>query len=241
VNPDEYIKMRQLEDHYWWFVSRRRLALDLWRRYAPTGVVLDLGCGTGAVAEEIARSSEVVGLDFTRLALNHAADRGLRSLVQGDGARLPFRAESFSAIVALDIFEHIENHESAFAEAARVLRPGGVLVLSVPAYRWLWGPHDVALHHFRRYTRSWVRRSVAQAGLEPVTVSYSVFLLFPVVILERLWGKFRRGPARSSLPPVSSFSNWLLVRLMAWEARGVVSPGWPWGSSVVAVARKPEG
>lgn len=240
MNPDEYTKMRQLEDHYWWFVSRRRLALDLWRRFAPSGVVLDLGCGTGAVGAEIARSSAVVGLDFTRLALRHASERGLRSLVQGDGARLPFRSGSFSAVVALDIFEHIENHEAAFAEAARVLRPGGVLVLSVPAYRWLWGPHDVALHHFRRYTRSWVSRSLTQAGLEPVVVSYSVFFLFPVVILERLWGKLRRGPARASLPPVSSLGNRLLVRLMAWEARGVVHPGWPWGSSVVAVARKPK-
>ena len=143
MNPEEYEKMRRLEDHYWWFVARRTLCIELWRRHAPRGLVLDVGCGTGAVAQELSRETDVVGLDFTHLALRHAQGRGLTRLIQADGAKLPVRDASVAGVVALDIFEHIEDDTAAFAEAARVLQPGGVLVLSVPAYKWLWGPHDV--------------------------------------------------------------------------------------------------
>jgi ubiquinone/menaquinone biosynthesis C-methylase UbiE len=240
VNPEEYDKMRRLEDHYWWFVARRTLCIELWRRHAPRGLVLDVGCGTGAVAQELSHEAEVVGLDYTHLALRHAQGRGLTRLIQADGARLPVRDASVAGVVALDIFEHIEDDTAAFAEAARVLQPGGVLVLSVPAYRWLWGPHDVALHHFRRHTRGTVRRQLVAAGLEPVLVSYSVFWLFPLVLAERLVGKFRRGPARASLPPVPGGLNRALVALMAAEGRALRTVRWPWGSSVVAVARRPD-
>ena len=239
MNPEEYEKMRRLEDHYWWFVARRTLCIELWRRHAPRGLVLDVGCGTGAVAQELSRETDVVGLDFTHLALRHAQGRGLTRLIQADGAKLPVRDASVAGVVALDIFEHIEDDTAAFAEAARVLQPGGVLVLSVPAYKWLWGPHDVALHHFRRHTRRSVRRQLVAAGLEPVLVSYSVFWLFPLALAERLVGKFRRGPARASLPPVPGGLNRALVALMAAEGRALRTVRWPWGSSVVAVARRP--
>ena len=242
MNPDEYRRMFELESHYWWFVARRRLASRLLRLGLPNiqkPRVLDLGCGTGAFAVELAEKADPVGADMSRLALDFARSRGLFVLVQADGSALPFRSATFDAAIGLDVFEHIEADLAAMTECARVLRPGGVIVLTVPAFRTLWGPHDVALHHFRRYRRGEVRERLVAAGLSPIRLSYSVFFLFPIVLLIRLFERRRRGPAEASLPSVPRWLNSLLVRLGGVEAWLITYLPLPWGSSVVAVARKP--
>ncbi|HLK14358.1 MAG TPA: class I SAM-dependent methyltransferase [Fimbriimonadaceae bacterium] len=241
MNPDEYRRMFELESHYWWFVARRRLAFRLLRMALPEVVrprILDLGCGTGAFDVELSRYGDPVGADMSRLALDLAHSRGSFDLVQADGSALPFKAGTFDASIGLDVFEHIENDAAALAECSRVLRPGGVLVLTVPAFRTLWGPHDVALHHFRRYRRAEVRERLVAAGLHPIRLSYSVFFLFPLVLLVRLFEKRKRGPAEASLPIVPRWLNSSLIGLGDVEAALITRLALPWGSSVVAVARK---
>ena len=239
MNADEYPKMRQAEDHYWWFVSRRRLALSLLDRYAKDAQdVLDVGSGTGALLSELQQQRRAVGIDFSPLAVAFCRERSLESLVVADASRLPFQEASFDAVVSLDTLEHVEDDTGAVECIARSLKPGGRLVLNVPAFRWLWGPHDVALMHHRRYTKRQVRALLEGAGLTVEKLSYSVFLLFPIVVLIRLADKFKRGPAKVSLPQVSSLSNRFLVKLQDMEARWIAAGSLPWGSSVVAVARK---
>jgi SAM-dependent methyltransferase len=242
LNPSEYVKMHDLEDHYWWFVGRRELAFSLLRdsgAHRGEALVLDLGCGTGVVSQELRTMTRTVGIDFSLQALEFCRDRGLGCLVQGDAEALPFETGTFDAIVSLDVFEHLPNDEAAFRESCRVLKEGGVLILSVPAFRSLWGPHDVALHHFRRYRKREVRRKLESAGFTMVRNSYSVFLLFPLVVFSRLAEKLRRGPARASLPKVPSWLNRLLIGVQGFEARLLLTFGsLPWGSSVVTVARK---
>lgn len=244
MQTEEYAKMYRLEDRYWWFVGRRLLALGLLDRYAaanpPRRRLLDLGCGTGVVLGELARRGDPIGLDCSDHALGFCRERGLTGLLRGDGTRLPLAASSVDAIVALDVFEHIADHEGAFREARRVLRPGGVLVLSVPAFRFLWGPHDVALMHHRRYTRNEMGAVLRSAGFEIEKLSHSVFLLFPVVVVVRFFERLRRGPARANLVPVPGWANRLLVGLQRFEAWLIDKTELPWGSSVVAVARKPD-
>ena len=241
MNPDEYTRMFELESHYWWFVARRRLARRLLLQALPDVAsprVLDLGCGTGAFAADLAAFGDPVGADMSRLALDYARSRGSFGLVQADGSALPFASESFDAAIGLDVFEHIEDDQAALNECARVLRAGGVLVLTVPAFKALWGPHDVALHHFRRYRRAEVRCRLIAAGLEPIRLSYSVFFLFPLVLLIRLFEKGKSGPAEASLPSVPKWLNSLLIGLGGLEASLIKFVPLPWGSSVVAVARK---
>lgn len=231
--------MRRLEDHYWWFVGRRTLALGLLRdAELPAGArVLDLGCGTGAVLNEMAKSFDPVGVDMSDQALEYCGERGLGRLVQGRGEALPFSSGSFDAVVALDVFEHIEDDASAFREVIRVLAPEGVLILSVPAFMSLWGPHDVALRHFRRYRSDGLRRRLLDAGFTP-RISYSVFFLFPLVWLIRQFERRRRGEAEASLPAVPEWLNHGLIRLQSAEASLLRRVRLPWGSSLVAVARK---
>lgn len=232
--------MYELEDHYWWFVARRRLALALLTPQKGARV-LDVGCGTGVVSREIQAFGEPISLDFSDLALRYCQRRGLTACVKADGARLPLQDSTVDAVIGLDIFEHIEDDRAAFAEAFRSLKPGGQLVLSVPAFAFLWGPHDVALHHFRRYRLAEVRAKLEALGFIVETCSYSVFLLFPVVVLTRILEKLRRGPARASLPTVPPWLNRLLIKLQDVESGWIVRSRLtlPWGSSVIAVARKP--
>lgn len=278
MNAEEYDRMYRLEDAYWWFVGRRRLAIGLLKKFLGSGAgcrvpgtgtasresqgpagghrlgdetdssaslgtrekILDLGCGTGVIATELEKWAEVVGLDFSDKALAYCQSRGLRTLVQARGEFLPLQAATVDGVLALDIFEHIEDDVAAFRECFRVLRPGGILVLSVPAFKALWGPHDVALMHFRRYRRAEVVSRLQGVGFRIDRASYSVFFLFPVVVLIRILEKLKRGEAKASLPHTPGWLNRALIGLQNFEASLISAFPLPWGSSVIAVARKPK-
>ncbi len=243
MERDEYARMYALEDHYWWFVGRRRLALGLVDRYAasvPQRRILDFGCGTGVVLGQLESTSGIaVGLDASSEALRFCRQRGLHRLVLGDGMVLPIRSGSVDAVVGLDVFEHLLDDQAAFGEVHRILTPGGVLVLSVPAFRSLWGPHDIALKHFRRYRRPEAEAKLRASGFEIVHSSYAVFYLFPLVLLSRVIEKLRPGPPHASLPRVPEWLNRWLISLQTGEGRKIISGGrFAWGSSVIIVARR---
>jgi len=240
VRTDEYARMYRLEDHHWWFVARRRLATRLLRRHlrvAGPPLVLDLGCGTGAVSRDLARWAgwrrpEPSGAGPCRA-------RGLTRLVQATVERLPFGTATVDAVVALDIVEHVADDARALAEVARVLKPDGLLVLSVPAFQSLWSPHDLALMHERRYRLPQVRRSLQAAGLAVEGASYALWVLFPAFVASRLRARFRTGDASAEIWELHPWVNRALVALQDAEGYLASRLRLSWGSSVVAVGRKP--
>ena len=138
---------------------------------APDGArptILDIGCGTGGFLEGLEGRGRETGLDFSPLALDFCRRRGFRRLGRADVRQLPVRSGAVDLVTAIDLVEHIRDDRGLLGEFERVLKPGGHAVISVPAHPTLWSPHDVALHHFRRYTADGLRDAVEGAGLVPV-------------------------------------------------------------------------
>ncbi len=233
--------MFEAEDTYWWFVGRRALAITLLEQRLQEGSkLLDVGCGTGAGLKEFSRRYETYGVDMSPLALEFSSGRGIPNLFLGDGQKLPVTEGAFDGVISLDTIEHIPDDRAAFAEIYRLMKPGGTFVVNVPAFRWLWGPHDEALMHQRRYTRGELMAKLRAAGFEVSWCSYQVFTLFPFVVASRLVDRvMRRGPS-AKLPAVSPTVNRLLTKLQEKEGQFSIRIPLLWGSSVAAVAQKPK-
>ena len=246
MEEQDYRTTYELEDHNWWFVGMRRISLAMLGRPAPVaggGPILDVGCGTGIMLEHLAPLGEATGLDFSSTALSFCRKRGADRLVQARGEQLPFADASFGAVTAFGVIEHIDADREAMAEWARVLQPGGSLVLLTSAYQWLWSGHDVSNHHTRRYLTREVTRLLREAGLEPTKVSYVNSILFPPILVVRLIERLRRG-AREPEPhkdtgEVPGPVNRLLLWLIGIEQRIIARSNLPFGVSIVASAVKP--
>lgn len=239
----EYRRMFENEDAYWWFVSRRELVLRLVGRLglSPDPLLLDIGCGTGATARGLERFGRVLGIDFSPEALACCQSRGLGRLARARGESLPLPDDAADVIVATDILEHIEDDRAALREFLRVLKPGGHAVVTVPAYRFLWGEHDVALMHHRRYVAGEVRERARAAGFEVAKLSYALCFLMPLALVRLLKKKPRADrPPEAQIVPVPPWVNRALIRFQRWEAKGMEAVNYPWGLSVAAVLRKPE-
>jgi SAM-dependent methyltransferase len=248
VNRDEYAQMYRLEDTHWWFVARRNLVLAALERLvrqarregAPSPRLLDVGCGTGGTLERLGPFGCAVGLDLEPLALQFCRERGHAALVRGSATALPFPEGSFDVVLALDVLEHIPDHEAAAREIARVLRPGGHALITVPAYRSLWSRHDVALMHQRRYRAGEVRELLAGSGLRLRLLTYTVTAFLPIVWMVRAAQRLRpRAPARADTLPTAPALNRLLRAYLEAEGRVALRTRLPFGVTVFAIAGKP--
>ncbi|MGC4047949.1 MAG: methyltransferase domain-containing protein [Armatimonas sp.] len=236
-----YRQMYALEDTHWWFVARRNLLVRALAGRLPTDArLLDVGCGTGGTMDRLRSLGEVWGLDMEPLALELCRERGHTNLTLASATDMPYPNNHFDGIVALDVLEHIENHVAAAGEIARVLKPGGTLVVTVPAYRSLWSRHDVALHHVRRYRAPEMQKLLADTGLSVEKCTYTVSALFPAVWMVRRWqNAFQKGtPAVADAQPTLPWLNTLLRRELDLESNLVLSGSLPFGLTVFAIAKK---
>jgi SAM-dependent methyltransferase len=144
-----------LEETYWWFVGRRAILERVLRRFGKHGrVAVDVGCGSGRNLQLLSSYADfVIGLDRSSTALELAASHGLAA-ARADGRAVPLASSSVDLLSSLDVLEHLDEDQLALEEFHRVLRPDGLLLLTVPAYRFLWSEHDEALMHRRRYMAS---------------------------------------------------------------------------------------
>jgi SAM-dependent methyltransferase len=243
MNTGEYAEMYKLESFYWWFVARRRLLESLMQEVTSkrsNPVILDVGCGTGINFSVLSKFGDTFSSDAAGEALRFCKTRGLNGLVQSDGESLPFRSSSFDVVTALDVLEHLDNDLDAMGELLRVTKESGVLVITVPAYGFLWSEHDEALHHRRRYAASELRNKLTNAGFEVERITYYITLLFfPILFLRLVQSVSKKSiQAKTSHVILPGWLNRVLIWILAFE-RGLLRwMNFPFGVSLVCVARK---
>jgi SAM-dependent methyltransferase len=263
MNTDEYLKLADVEDQMWYFRSlhvhmRRELEAVLRSGNvaaapssraaenaagAPRPHVLDAGCGTGGLILRLRTDHpewKFSGIDFMPLACDLARKRcgpevDIRVASITD---IPFADQSFDAVVSADVVCQLENPEVAAAEFFRVLRPGGIVAINVPAYMWMWSYHDDSVHTKRRFTRPEIDGLLRGAGFNKQRITHWNALPFPVVWAKRKLFRTRRDTSDVKLypAPIEAGFNGLMAFEHAWLRAG---GNWGWGTSVFGVARKP--
>ncbi|HLW95864.1 MAG TPA: class I SAM-dependent methyltransferase [Solirubrobacteraceae bacterium] len=237
------LQTHELEDAHWWYRGRRRIIDELISglKLGSGAQILDAGCGSGRNMIDLAELGTVTGVEISDASVERARQRDVGEVLQCSLTDLPLPSDAFDVAVCLDVIEHVEDEQGALGEMLRVVRPGGSLVITVPAYQWLWSNHDVINHHFRRYTSRTLSRATKQAGWKTVRLSYFNAALLPVAIPYRLFARRTHveGPS-SDLQRMPERLNLLLEVPLRVEAR-LIGHGLriPAGLSLAAVFRKP--
>lgn len=250
MRPEEYRKLAEIEDQMWYFraLHRRRahwlarLLADAVKPMAelhrppvaPSIRILDAGCGTGGFIRMLRGAQPgwtVTGVDLSPLACALARERTGADIAEGSITALPFAGESFDAVSTGDVLYHLEDPGAALREFVRVLRPGGVVVVNEPAYRWLWSYHDEAVESKHRFTRPELTERFAAAGLTVQFASYFNLWSLPLVVARRKLFPPAQPTSDVQLypAPVEKIFGGMAALEQAWTGRGWPLPA---GSSV---------
>jgi SAM-dependent methyltransferase len=241
MDPQVYDRMAAVEDAHWWFVARRRILSKVLRREValPTGArLLEAGCGTGGNLAMLSGFGEVCAFEPEPEARRRAVSKTGIEVRNGHlPERVPFEDGSFDLVAALDVLEHLQDDLGSLRALRRKLRPGGWILLTVPAFPFLWSRHDDTHHHQRRYRRDGLLQVIAQAGLIPVKVTYFNSLLFPAIVGVRVAKTLLglEGADDDALPP--PLLNRLLETVFASERHLIGRAGLPVGVSLLAIAQ----
>lgn len=241
MNAKVYEIEARVEATHWWFTGRRRLFTDIITSLdLPRPIpVLDIGTGTGCnlrLLRGLSDRDHMVGIDNNPHAIRFCREKNLGEVSMGEICNLPFPAEKFHLVLATDVVEHVEDDARAMSEIARVLRPQGFAIITVPAFPCLWGRQDDVAHHKRRYKYRQMRTLVQSAGLSVRDIFYFNYILFfPIWAMRQV---LRGIPLDSENQVNTELINRLLTRVFAVDIRTsrLLKP--PFGVSLLAVAQK---
>ncbi len=247
MDPSMYRAFAELhEARHWWFVGRRRIVRSVLaslfgeRRDLR---ILDIGCGTGGMIPILARHGRVTGVDGAEAAIRYSRERhgGLAELRPIDFPRETPPGGEYDLVTLFDVLEHLDDDDAALRQAAALARAGGLLIVTVPAYRFLWSPHDEINQHRRRYSSRELRDRILSAGLTVRRLSHFNTLLFPIVFAARAVRRsgVRTGDRRSDFRVGQRWLNRLLADFFGLERFLLRWVDLPFGVSLLAVVEKP--
>ncbi|MFN0070888.1 MAG: class I SAM-dependent methyltransferase [Chloroflexota bacterium] len=242
MDLEQYEVMFQQEEQHWWYRGMRQITgalLDRWYRGPRPAEILDAGCGTGGMVQWLRDYGNVTGVDLAEAALSRAHSRGITTLARGSVDALPFQSGCFDLVTSFDVLYHLDvkSDEQALTEIFRVLRPGGMLLIRVPAHDWLRGRHDVSVHTRHRYGHNELSQKLRRAGFKLRHVTYANSLLFPLAPIKRLLERTDQEGVPDLWRPPEPI-NTVLAAILGAEGWAAASVTIPVGLSIVAVARR---
>jgi len=235
----------KIEKEHWVMRARRLIvhdSLDKYLNKKPQDTkILDFGCGTGLVIEEFQkRGFNCYGIDVSAEAIRFGELQGIKNLSVIDSDKINFPKGSFDAVFALDVLEHLPNEDQALKEIDRVLKPGGIFIIQVPAYMFLWGVQDEIAHHYRRYTKQSLSKLIhSSTPFEEIRSTYFNTLLFLPILLVRWFTKITGWRNRESDFDINSpFLNKIFFSIFSFETKLLRKINFPFGVSILMVLRK---
>jgi SAM-dependent methyltransferase len=246
MEKSEYEIMYKLETSYWWFLGKQFLVEDQFRKLSidpPNRCrILDIGSGTGQNIETLQRDGEVCGLESSSEAIRFLRKRGVRNVICSDANEpLPFRDGVFSAVTCLDVLEHLDRDEYLLTEMHRVCKPGGYIFITVPAFRMFWSPHDIALHHKRRYSKEAMLLRIKNVGCRVVKATYyNLTLSIPIWLVRKLksMASLKDHSESDFFLPLPGLLNKSLGLLFKLEITFLRYFNYPFGVSLLVILQK---
>lgn len=230
---------------HWFFKGRKRIIQNMLNRiYRPVSkdsVILDLGCSTGIITRDLlGEGFNVFGIDNEDKAIECCVNLGLNGrVIKADIYNLPFLANSIDCVTVFDVIEHLDDW-AALEQIKRVLKPDGRVLLTCPAYRWLWSKKDIIYHHKKRYSKLELNAILQKSGFIVEKYSYFNFFLFPIFVIAVLSDKYLAvlNSKFDFLKPMPFCLNAVLTKLMFLEAFIIDRYRLPFGSSIICLARQ---
>lgn len=252
MRPEDYAYLHELEEDFWWFAGMREISAALLDPFCPPTkdrLVLDAGCGTGGTLTWLTRyggSGTIVGVEVESMALEFCRQRGLTTVAEASLLNLPFADSTFDLVTSFDVLGHVTGPDDlAMREMQRVLRPAGIALVRVAAYKWMKSSHDLALGTHHRYSLDELGRKLSDAGFDILRATYANSILFPLAALRRKalkpMGLSDRGSDVKPLPSYMQWLNRMLKSALLFEAHLLERQRarLPFGLSAICVAKKP--
>lgn len=247
MEDELYEELQSIEDVHWWLVGRRRIFIhflsELASQTSVQPLVLDCGFGTGGLMSHLKSFSRPMGVDMKMRAVLDCRNQG-QEVVQARAQELPFKPGTFDLVCAFDVLEHLDDDRGALGQWREILKPGGHLLISVPAYQYLWDSQDDLANHKRRYVLTDLRAKLTEAQLSVKRITYFNTLLFPMVLVIRLLRK-AQAAVFGEQENKSDFSltregriNDILLKIFSSEIRLLKAFNFPFGGSIFCVAAR---
>jgi SAM-dependent methyltransferase len=241
MQPNEYGVMFRVEETHWWYKALHQLIFQILDREVPQWrekEILDAGCGTGLILKQLGNPAKSVGVDLAPEAISLCRQRGLDNVRQADICALPFVDRSFDIVICSSVLYHqwVKDVAGAVREMRRVLRPGGLLLLNVPALRFLHSAHDEAVMTAHRFKKKEIQRLLLENGFAISRLTYWTTLLFPLAVIARTLGGSTTG--RDFDSAANSFTHGFFNQIMSVELWLLRKVSLPLGVALFAAARK---